>query len=179
MIDSPVEWCIHAANLFYLASFLGRDMLRLRILTCCGLGLGIVFFACQPAPMYGPSAWHAVFLVINGFQIARLHSERNRLRLSAEQEELGAALGGLSRNELLDLLAAASDRNDRKIRELAQHPERVRLTDQERAVRDMALDGLSRDELKNLLTRRLWTAVRRLTPGSKKRRAKRRKRARA
>ena len=28
--DPVVELCIHAANVFYLASFLGRDMLWLR-----------------------------------------------------------------------------------------------------------------------------------------------------
>src|SRR3954447_8637030 len=86
-----VELCLHLANLFYLASFLGRDMLWLRALTCVGLGLGIVFFGCQATPMYGPMAWHIVFLVINGMQIRRLVQERRRLCLTEEQRRVGEA----------------------------------------------------------------------------------------
>ena len=100
-----IQFCIHAANIFYLASFLGRDMLWLRVLTCAGLVLGVVFFACQQTPMYGPAAWHVVFLVINGVQILRLIAERRRLRLSDEQARLAEArFGGLSREQLLTLL---------------------------------------------------------------------------
>ena len=69
---SLVELCIHLANAFYLVSFLGRDILWLRALTCCGLALGIVFFTCQQTPMYGPTMWHVIFLFINGFMIWRL-----------------------------------------------------------------------------------------------------------
>lgn len=69
--------CIHIANLFYLASFAGKDMLRLRVLTCCGLIFGIVFFTtCQDDPMYGPTFWHFVFLAINLYRIVCLLRER-------------------------------------------------------------------------------------------------------
>jgi len=37
-----IELCIHCANLLYLASFLARDMLWLRVLTCLGLLFAIV-----------------------------------------------------------------------------------------------------------------------------------------
>ena len=99
---------IHLANVLYLASFLGRDMLRLRLLTCGGLALGVVFFACQPAPMYGPTVWHVAFLGINGFQIWRLVLDRRRLQLSGKQERVGeATFQDLSREELLTLLTHA------------------------------------------------------------------------
>jgi hypothetical protein len=71
-----VELCIHAANLLYLASFLGRDVLTLRALTCAGLALGLVFFTCRPEPLYGPAFWHVAFLIINGVQIGRIVRER-------------------------------------------------------------------------------------------------------
>ena len=71
-----VELCIHAANLLYLASFLGRDVLTLRALTCAGLALGLIFFTCRPEPLYGPAFWHVAFLVINAIQIARIVRER-------------------------------------------------------------------------------------------------------
>ena len=70
--------CIHIANLFYLASFVGKDMLRLRILTCCGLLFGIVFFTnCHETPMYSTTFWHCVFLAINLYRIFCLLQERN------------------------------------------------------------------------------------------------------
>jgi hypothetical protein len=74
--QAVVELCIHAANLLYLASFLGRDVLTLRALTCAGLALGLVFFTCRPEPLYGPAFWHVTFLVINAVQIARIVRER-------------------------------------------------------------------------------------------------------
>src|SRR6516165_5469491 len=89
--DFLVESCIHVANLVYLISFLARDILWLRVLTCVALLLGIVFFTCQPAPMYGPLVWHVAFLAINGVQISRLLVERRQLTLTKEQERLGQA----------------------------------------------------------------------------------------
>lgn len=85
------ETCLHLANVLYLVSFLARDMLWLRALTCLGLVLGIVFFSCQPVPLYGPVVWQSLFLVINLAQIYRLVLERRQLRLTAEQERLCAA----------------------------------------------------------------------------------------
>src|SRR5262245_46913971 len=103
--DAVVDLCIHAANIFYLASYLGRGMLWLRVMTCAGLILGITFFSCQHHPMYGPTAWQVVFLVINLVQIGRLLSERHRLRLTDEQMRFGEArFGNLTRDEMLALL---------------------------------------------------------------------------
>jgi hypothetical protein len=160
-----VDLCLHVANVFYLLSFLGRDMLWLRILTCCGLALGIIFFSCQPTPLYGPTVWHVAFLLINLVQIWRLIGERRRLRLTEEQERVGeAAFRDLSREELVTLLTRAVWR-PRRLHEL----EPVcgdRLTREERVLQAIAFNRLSRKELLNLLTRRLWNAlkVRRFMP---------------
>ena len=162
-----IELCLHVANIFYLVSFLGRDMLWLRALTCCGLLMGIVFFACQPLPMYGPTAWHIVFLVINGVQIRRLVLERRRLRLTHRQERFGATtFHDLSREELLDLLTHVTYEGTTglpDVRQICLQP----LTRDERVLRDLAFSRLSRNELLNLLTRRVWNSLQRRRPAGR------------
>ena len=168
-----IQLCIHVANLFYLVSFLVRDMLWLRVLTCCGLLMGMVFFACQPLPMYGPTAWHVVFLVINGAQIRRLVLERRRLRLTHRQERFGAAtFHDLSRDEILALLTHVTYEGPAvltDVRQICHQP----LTRDERVLRDLAFSRLSRNELLNLLTRRMWNSLRRSGPAGRGRQRRR------
>jgi len=159
-----VELCIHIANIFYLVSFLVRDIFWLRVLTCCGLVLGIVFFTCQSNPLYGPTVWHILFLMINALQIWRLVVERRKRMLPAEQQLIAnAAFKDLSRDQLLTLLT----------RSMCEHPEQVRdlrkivkkpLSADEQLVRDLAFSHLSRKDLLNLLTRRLWRFLKKLNP---------------
>jgi hypothetical protein len=159
-----VDFCLHLANVLYLLSFLRRDMLWLRALTCAGLALGIVFFSCQPTPLYGPTAWHVVFLGINGVQIWRLVRERRQLMLTEEQERVAeAAFCGLSREELVTLLARAMYRDPTSLRDISASC-RQQLTAEERALRDIAFNRLSRREITNLLTRKLWGSLKRLSP---------------
>ena len=162
-----IDLCIHVANVLYLASCLGRDMLWLRVLTCAGLLLGVVFFSCQPAPMYGPTVWHVLFLFINLVQIRRLVLERRRLMLSRKQERIGdATFHDLSREELLNLLTHVMSQNletpksTQDIQETCHQP----LTRQEGVLRDLAFNHLSRADILNLLTRRMWNAIVRLRP---------------
>jgi Popeye protein conserved region len=159
-----VEVCIHIANGFYLMSFLVRDMLPLRLLTCAGLVLGIAFFTCRATPLYGPTLWHVVFLLINGVQIRRLVRERRQLRLTAEQERFSAAaFGDLSREELLTLLTHVLHEEPARLREIGPISHRP-LSEDERVLRDVALGHLTRAELVNLLTRRFWNSVKRRNP---------------
>lgn len=159
-----VELCIHAANLFYLASFVGRDMLWLRALTCAGLTLGLVFFTCRPAPLYGPAVWHVAFLFINGVQITALIRDRRALALTAEQERVGvAALEHLSRDELLTLLTKAVQAKPGTLRDVTSAVAQP-LTPEEQALRDIAFSRLSKKELLNLAVRRLWGALKRANP---------------
>src|SRR5688500_4477009 len=96
-------------------------MFWLRSLTCGGLALGLVFFTCQPMPLYGPAAWHAVFLVINVYQIRQLLRERRRLDLTEDQRHVAeAALGHLSREELLHLLTHVMYKDPRRVGDIAQ-----------------------------------------------------------
>jgi hypothetical protein len=159
-----IEFCIHAANLFYLASFLGRDMLWLRTLTCAGLVLGLVFFTCRPAPLYGPAIWHVVFLGINAAQIVRLVGKRREHGLTEEQERIGAAaLEHLSRDELLTLLTRAVQVKPGAVEDIEQAA-RKPLTAEEQALRDIAFRRLSSRELLNLVIRRLWGVTRYANP---------------
>jgi hypothetical protein len=159
-----VDLCIHIANIFYLLSFLCLDMLWLRVLTCAGLTLGLVFFSCQPTPLYGPAVWHVVFLGINVVQIRNLLIERRQLTLSEEQEQVGEEMfRGYSREQLLTLLTRAMCKSPKKLQEfdeLCASP----LTPEERVLRDIAFSRLSRKDLLNLLTRRLWNSVLRHNP---------------
>ena len=165
-----VEMCIHVANVFYLLSYLGRDMLWLRILTCLGLVLGIFFFTCQPTPLYAPTAWHLVFLVINGYQIRSLIRERRELMLSQEQEKLGTAtFHDLSREELLTLLTRVVCEDLERVGDLHQASHQ-QLTKDEQVLRNLAFSRLSRNELLNLLTRRMWNSLARRNPVRPRRR---------
>lgn len=102
-----MDTCIHTANLLYLASYLVREMLWLRVLTLVGLLLGIVFFSCHGQEMLAPIVWHAVFAVINMVQIGRLLRER-RLAQSDAELSLQHMLSQLSREELMTLIARAN-----------------------------------------------------------------------
>jgi hypothetical protein len=158
------DWCIHIANLFYLASFLGRDMLWLRALTCAGLLFGIIFFSCQPMPLYGPTVWSVLFLGINVVQIRGLIAERRRLRLSAEQERAAeAAFRKMSREEMLTVLTHGLFENQMPI-ENVEELRQAELSQEEQVLRDIAFSRLSRTELLNLLIRRLWNSMTRLNP---------------
>jgi hypothetical protein len=153
------DWCIHAANILYLVSYLTRDMMWLRLLTCGGLALGIVFFTCQPAPLYGPCVWQVLFFGINLVQIRRLIHERRRVKLSEERERVAQeAFKDLSRDEMLNLLTRAMCAQAERLPDL-RRAAREPLSEDEQVVRDIAFRGLSNQELVNLLTRRLWHSL--------------------
>jgi len=159
-----VELCIHIANIFYLASFLVRDIFWLRILTCMGLVLGVIFFTCQTNPLYGPTVWHVLFLAINALQIYRLIIERRKRMLSVEQQRIAeTAFRDLTRDQLLTLLTRSMCDPPGRIKDLEQIV-RKPLSDDERLVRDLAFSHLSRKDLLNLLTRRLWEFLKKLNP---------------
>ncbi|MFL5330001.1 MAG: hypothetical protein ACJ8C4_13935 [Gemmataceae bacterium] len=161
-----VENCIHAANAFYLLSYIARDVLWLRILTCGGLLMGTVFFSCQAAPMYGPTAWHLLFVLINVVQIYRIVQERKRLVLTDEQRAMAeASFNSLSHPEMLTLLTRAICSPTACLPDL-RRAARLPLSEEEQIVRDVALRSMSRQEMVHLLVRRLWHPLRWMNPKS-------------
>ena len=154
-----VEWCIHVANLFYLGSYLCRDILWLRLWTCCGLAFGIVFFCVQAQAMFAPASWMGVFLVVNLFQIIRISRDRTQLRLSPQQTHVSSLLlKRVSRHDLLNILTKSlcEGGHDSK---LLERPGEIVLSADQQLVRDLAFDRLSDGELVNLIVRRFWRAV--------------------
>lgn len=161
------DWCIHIANVLYLLSFVGRDMLWLRALQCAGLVFGLIFFTCSQ-PLHGPSFWHVVFLIINLYQIKVLLGDRRRMRLSREQENLSRlAFENLSREELVHLLSKALTHPPKVDRIPAAC--REELTEDEQVLKHVVLERLSRGEIVNLLTRRMWGSLKRLKPWRRER----------
>ncbi len=153
--------CIHIANLFYLASFLVRDMLWLRTMTCGGMIFGILFFTCQTTPLYGPTFWHVTFLGINFYQILRLQADRRRLQLTPEQEAIRKGiLEGMTDEELLNTLAHTVQYRSQEI-EVLSEDDSYELSDDEIAFQKIAFGQLSRDELINLLSREMWQSMQR------------------
>lgn len=155
------EYCIHIANLFYLASFLHRDILWLRVLTCVGLAFGVIFFTSCTTPMYGPAGWHIVFLLINFYQIYRLTQERRVTDLTASKVRISSyATADLSREKLINVLAQdISGKVDRR-RDLDSISQEE-LDEEARVLKQLALERLSRREIVNLLTRRMWKPIQR------------------
>ena len=156
------EACIHIANLLYLASYLCRDILYLRALTCAGLGFGIVFFCSRTQAMFTPAAWMGVFFVVNLVQIARILRERRARQLSPEQiEAKRLLLQRLSREDLLNILTKSICDSDR-CATLLERSQEIELDEEQQLLRNMAFERLSSEELMNLLIRRFWPTLRRL-----------------
>lgn len=153
--------CIHVANVLYLASYLCRDILWLRVLTCAGLAFGIVFFCAQTEAMFTPAAWMGVFLVVNLIQIAFVLRERHAMRLSPEQVEAGRVLlERLTREDMLNVLTKSVCEGNRSLA-LLEPDEDLELTPEQELMRNLAFNRLSDQELMNLIIRRFWKAQKR------------------
>lgn len=63
---------IYVANGLYLASYLVRDILRLRLLTVTAVVCLVLYFASRPDPLMEVVFWNLVFLALNLVQIVRL-----------------------------------------------------------------------------------------------------------
>ena len=157
----------HAANVLYLLSYLVRDMLWSRLLTCVGLALGVIFSLSSRRRITAPRPGTPASSSSTAF-IGRLVRERRRQMLTAKQEKVGgAAFQDLSREELLTLLShvmCGPRRPARYSGDLQSTPQQRR-----KVLRDLGFSRLSRSETLNLLTRRMWNSIIRLKPAGWKR----------
>jgi CRP-like cAMP-binding protein len=103
-----METFIHLANGTFLASFLVRDILKLRLLSIAGGAFLLVYFL-GSVPIVWPSVgWNVLFACINGLQVVRLLLERRPVRMSEDEHELHrVALGSLSPRQLRTIAKAA------------------------------------------------------------------------
>jgi hypothetical protein len=79
---------MHLANLLYLAAYLVKDILWLRVVTSlAGLCL-LVMLSTQPTPAWAAIAWNLLFVVINTVQIHLLLLERRPIALHPDEQRL-------------------------------------------------------------------------------------------
>lgn len=105
-----VQDMVHVANVLYLASYLVRDILWLRMLTVVAmLCLFPYFYSCGAEPLWAPIIWNGIFLAVNLFQIGLLVRERWPRELhDAERALYDNVFSDLQPGEFVKLLAEGS-----------------------------------------------------------------------
>jgi hypothetical protein len=83
-----MNYWIHVANLLYLASYVVKDILWLRLLTVVAGILLLPYYIMQPVPLWPAIAWSGVFLLVNIVQIKILLLERRPIRLAPDEQRL-------------------------------------------------------------------------------------------
>ena len=73
---------VYAANFLYLASYLVRDILHLRLLTVIAACCLVTYFYHQPQPLMTVVYWNLFFVALNVFQL--VHIVRTRRRTAGE-----------------------------------------------------------------------------------------------
>ena len=83
------EWGEHLSYAFFLACFLVTNMVGLRVLGALAyLTNALVLMASGDGSHLRGELWSLLFVAINVAQVVRIHVERRRTRLSAEEREL-------------------------------------------------------------------------------------------
>jgi CRP-like cAMP-binding protein len=80
------DYFIHAANIVLLVAYSVRDILWLRLFALASSLIAIPYFILQPAPLWAPLSWSAVFAAVNLVQSWRLFLERRPVKLTAEEQ---------------------------------------------------------------------------------------------
>ena len=107
------DHCIHIANLFYLAGFLGWGMLWLRTFNIVGLAFGIAFFCSRTEPLFGPVGWHVVFIGINLAMMLRQLLIQRRVKSAVRSPEaIDELLAEFDEAELRAILAKSLRREN-------------------------------------------------------------------
>ena len=63
---------VHVANLLYLASFMMRDILWLRVLTVIGASCLLPYYYFQAEPLLPAIYWNLAFIALNLYWIGRI-----------------------------------------------------------------------------------------------------------
>ena len=99
---------VHVANLLYLASFMMRDILWLRVLTVIGASFLLPYYYFQAEPLLPAIYWNLAFIALNLYWIGRILLERRPVRLSADEVQLcNMVFHSLTPQEMLKLLKLA------------------------------------------------------------------------
>lgn len=87
-----MDTLIYIANGIYLASYLVRDILHLRLLTIVAATCLAVYFGSRPEPLMEVVWWNLLFLALNACQIGYILWERygSRTRTGADRPTANA-----------------------------------------------------------------------------------------
>ena len=125
------NYFIHAANVLLLLAYCVRDILWLRLFAVASAMIAIPYFALQPAPLWVPIGWSALFASINLFQSWRIFVERRPVKLTADEEMIRRlVLEDLPPRKVLQLLSVGAwttARVGERMLERGKRPETVSL----------------------------------------------------
>jgi hypothetical protein len=71
-----MEALVYTANILYLASYLVKDILHLRLLTIVAACCLVTYFYNQAEPLMTVVYWNLFFVALNVLQLARIFRER-------------------------------------------------------------------------------------------------------
>lgn len=78
-------------NLFYLAGFIVKDILWLRVLIIIGFNIELMYhFRDLHAPEWAEIVWCGFYILVNGYQFTMLYRERRNLKFTDEELALHA-----------------------------------------------------------------------------------------
>lgn len=83
-----MEYLIHVANVLYLASYLMRDILWLRLLAVVASSCLISYFYSRPEPLMPAIYWNLLFSALNLCWIVYLIMERRPVQLTGDDQRL-------------------------------------------------------------------------------------------
>ena len=103
------NYFLHTANILLLVAYSVRDILWLRLFAVASAIIAIPYFVLQPAPLWVPIGWSALFASINLFQSWRIFLERRPVKLTPDEETI-RRLGfeDLPPRKLLQLLSVGA-----------------------------------------------------------------------
>jgi hypothetical protein len=106
------ENVVHLGAALYLAGFLFRDQVVLRIFVMAGDLVYILYFYLAPAvPLWGGVFWSVIFLVVNAWMIFRLLADRRDFAMTQEERRFFSLLDGLTPGEFRSLVNAGEWRS--------------------------------------------------------------------
>lgn len=102
------EYFVHIANLLFLASYLVKDILWVRLATIPAMLLLIAFNYAEG--LIASLVWGVLFVLVNLFQVYKIFMERKPVELSDEESRIyNLAFSSLTLKEFETLLKASSE----------------------------------------------------------------------
>ncbi|MCP4767555.1 MAG: hypothetical protein GY875_14920 [Gammaproteobacteria bacterium] len=101
-----------AGNFVYVAAYLVKDILWLRLLSIIGSLIVLPYYLLQPEPLWTPVFWAFVFVSINLFRAGQIFLDRRPARLTEDETALyNQAFSSLSTQQFRKLSAAGKWQN--------------------------------------------------------------------